>query len=92
MKTLIIYDTEGKVISNITSTEITSFIPVGIPFMELELKEREYVESIDVRVEPHKAVIKERPASTEDRVSELEKANAELMMKVALLEGGIANV
>lgn len=59
--------------------------PKGIPFMNVEVPEGQYLDSIDVSQEPHKPVFKEYPKSDMDilkeKVAELEAQNA------ALIEG-----
>lgn len=78
---LVVYDKKGT----IYYAGIGYPQPEGIPFMNVEIPEGHYLDSIDVSQEPHKPVFKEYPKSDLDilkeKVAELEAQNA------ALIEG-----
>lgn len=65
MKTLIIYDNQGYVISNITGSYR---VPTGVPFLEVEIptgKQIKYNDGIgvDVSVTPHQVILEDIPPS-----------------------------
>ena len=60
MKTLIIYDNNGK-IYYMASGDYTK--PNGLQYIEVEVPEGYYVASIDVDSEVHEAVIKKHPVN-----------------------------
>lgn len=78
---LVVYDKKGT----IYYAGIGYPQPEGIPFLNVEVPEGHYLDSIDVSQEPHKPVFKEYPKSDLDilkeKVAELEAQNA------ALIEG-----
>lgn len=78
---LVVYDEKGTIyFAGIGYPE-----PVGIPFLNAEIPEGQYIESVDVSSEPHKPVFKEYPKSEmellKERIAELEKG------QTALVEG-----
>lgn len=78
---LVVYDKKGT----IYYAGIGYPQPEGIPFLNVEVPEGHYLDSIDVSQEPNKPVFKEYPKSEMDilkeKVDALEKQNA------ALIEG-----
>lgn len=65
MKTLIIYDDKGYVLSNITGSYR---VPHGVPFLEVEVpqgKRIKYTDGIgvDVSVTPHQVILEDIPPS-----------------------------
>lgn len=78
---LVVYDKKGT----IYYAGIGYPQPEGIPFMNVEIPEGHYLDSIDVSQEPNKPVFKEYPKSDLDilkeKVANLEAQNA------ALIEG-----
>lgn len=78
---LIIYDNDGKIWYNGSGMGE----PVGLPFLNVEIPEGQYIESVDVSSEPHKPVFKTYPKPEievlKERVAELEKG------QTALVEG-----
>jgi hypothetical protein len=72
MKTLIIYDTTGKIWSNITGNYE---VPVGIPFLEVDIPEGKYPVAVDVSVTPNQVIYAEYHKSDElNRIELLEAA------------------
>jgi hypothetical protein len=56
MKTLVIYDTTGRVLAQINEPYQT---PTGIPYIETEVPQGKYIESINVKVKPNTPVFKD---------------------------------
>lgn len=86
MKTLIIYDSQGYIISNITGSYR---VPTGIPFIEVEIpngKQIKYTDGIgvDVSVTPHEVILEDIPPS---EIDQLKQTVADLTEIV--LNGGI---
>lgn len=84
---LVVYDKKGTIYFAGTGYPQ----PEGIPFLNVEVPEGHYLDSIDVSQEPNKPIFKEYPKSDMDilkeKVDALEKQNA------ALIEGvGTATV
>jgi len=66
MKTLIIYDTTGYVINNITGNYR---VPVGVPYLEVDVPEGKRIDlsaGVDVSVTPHQVVLEDIPPSEID--------------------------
>lgn len=91
MKTLIIYDSQGYVISNVTGSYRA---PSGVPFLEVEIpagKQIKYTDGIgvDVSVTPHQVILEDIPLTEMEELkkkSELqEQALAELTMYISML-------
>ena len=55
MQTLIIYDSEGFIISQMSGNVRE---PIGIPFMWVEIPEGHYAKEVDVTTEPHTAIFR----------------------------------
>lgn len=86
MKTLIIYDSKGYVLSNITGSYR---VPNGVPFLEVEIplgKQLKYTDGIgvDVSKTPHEVILEDIPLS---EIDQLKQAVADLTEIV--LSGGI---
>ena len=78
---IVIYDNNGKIWYNGNGMGE----PDGLPFLNVEIPEGQFIESVDVSSEPHKPVFKSYPKSDmeilKEKVAELEAQNA------ALIEG-----
>lgn len=86
MKTLIIYDDSGYVLSNITGSYR---VPTGVPFLEVEIpvgKQIKYTDGIgvDVSVTPHQVILEDVPPT---EIDQLKQTVADLTEIV--LNGGI---
>lgn len=86
MKTLIIYDSQGYIISSITGSYR---VPSGVPFLEVEVpegKQIKYTDGIvvDVSVTPHQVILEDIPPS---EIDQLKQTVADLTEIV--LNGGI---
>lgn len=86
MKTLIIYDAFGYVLSNITGAYR---VPNGVPFLEVEIpvgKQIKYTDGVgvDVSVTPHQVILEDAPLS---EIDQLKQTVADLTEIV--LNGGI---
>lgn len=92
MKTLIIYDAQGYVLSNITGSYR---VPQGVPFLEVEIpsgKQIKYTDGIgvDVSVTPHQVILEDVPPSDIEKLrQENAQANAELFELIISMGGGI---
>lgn len=76
MKTLVVYDNEGYVLYQ---QKGIYRIPVGVPYIELELKDHEYIAYIDI--ETKKPVIEAFEKSDIDKIKEeIADINYSLMM------------
>lgn len=65
MKTLIIYDSQGCIISNITGSYR---VPTGVPFLEVEIPQGKQIKytngiGVDVSVTPHEVILEDIPPS-----------------------------
>lgn len=67
MRTLVIYDTKGTIISNVGGAIKE---PEGIPFIWVDVPTNTYVEKIDVSKEKHEAVLKEYQQTEVQRLQE----------------------
>lgn len=86
MKTLITYDNQGYIISNITGSYR---VPTGIPFIEVEIpngKQIKYTDGIgvDVSKTPHEVILED---ITPSEIDQLKQTVADLTEIV--LNGGI---
>lgn len=92
MKTLIIYDSQGYVLSNITGSYR---VPQGVPFLEVEIpvgKQIKYTDGIgvDVSVTPHQVILEDIPPSDIEKLrQESAQANAELFELIISMGGGV---
>lgn len=65
MKTLIIYDEQGYIISNITGSHR---VPTGVPYLEVEIPQGKQIKytngiGVDVSVTPHQVILEDVPPS-----------------------------
>ncbi|WP_433943596.1 hypothetical protein [Paenibacillus sp. SN-8-1] len=88
MKTLIVYDARGYVVSNITGDY---HVPNGIPFLEVEIPEGKRIKitngiGVDVSSDPHQVILEDIPPTEVDklnaRLSLLQKAFDEYTLGV----------
>lgn len=92
MKTLIIYDSQGYVLSNITGSYR---VPKGVPFLEVEIpvgKQIKYTDGIgvDVSATPHQVILEDIPPSDIEKLrQESAQANAELFELIISMGGGV---
>lgn len=91
MKTLIIYDSQGYVLSNITGSYR---VPQGVPFLEVEIpvgKQIKYTNGIgvDVSVTPHQVILEDIPPNETEvlkqQMAMQEQAIADLTMYIATI-------
>lgn len=79
---VIIYDKNGKIWYNGSGMGE----PAGLPFLNVEIPEGHYIESVDVSSEPHKPVFRVYPKSDleilKEKVATLEEQNAALIKGV----------
>lgn len=87
MKTLIIYDNEGSIIQQITGSYR---VPVGIPYLEIEVPPGKIV--VAVNVETKEPIFEDIPKSDieilRNKIAEQEQAILELTTTLAILQGG----
>lgn len=86
MKTLIIYDAQGYIISSVTGSYR---VPTGVPFLEVEIptwKQIKHTDGIgvDVSKTPHEVILEDVPPS---EIDQLKQTVADLTEIV--LNGGI---
>ena len=72
MKTLIIYDNEGYIIST-RQGQPSPRVPVGVPYLEVEIPEGKRIKitdgiGIDVLVTPHQVILEDIPPTGLDEV------------------------
>lgn len=65
MKTLIIYDDAGYIISSVTGSYR---VPTGVPFLEVEIPQGKQIKytngiGVDVSVTPHQVILEDVPPS-----------------------------
>lgn len=91
MKTLIIYDRQGYIISNITGSYR---VPTGVPFLEVEIpagKQIKYTNGIgvDVTKTPHQVILEDVPPSETEvlkqQMAMQEQAIADLTTYIATI-------
>ncbi|MDF2842461.1 MAG: hypothetical protein K0R00_887 [Herbinix sp.] len=83
MKTLIIYDTTGKIWSNITGNYE---VPVGIPYLEVNIPDGKYPYAVDVSVTPNQVIYEDNPKSLELTIAEIA---VETDFRLSMLELGL---
>lgn len=92
MKTLIIYDDAGYIISSVTGSYR---VPTGVPYLEVTIptgKQIKYNDGIgvDVSVTPHQVILEDIPPSDIEKLrQENAQANAELFELIISMGGGI---
>lgn len=70
MKTLIIYDNEGYIIST-RQGQPSPRVPVGIPYLEVEIPQGKQIKitdgiGVDVTVTPHEVILEDTPPTEID--------------------------
>ncbi len=55
----VFYDLKGKVL--LTQPSETAYTPSGVPYMDVQLEDGSYVESMDTTLHPHRPIIKYTP-------------------------------
>ena len=89
MKTLIIYDNEGYIIST-RQGQPSPRKPIGIPCLEVEIPQGKQIKivdgiGVDVSVTPHQVILEDIPPSEVDLLrSDLNEAVVELSMLIAM--------
>lgn len=83
MKTLIIYDSAGYIISNITGSYR---VPKGVPFLEVEIPEGKQIKytggiGVDVSVTPHQVIFEDIPPSEIDQLKQTVADLTEIVLK-----------
>lgn len=84
MKTLIIYDAKGYIISNITGSYR---VPTGVPFLEIEIPQGKRIATVDgigvdVSVTPHQVILEDTPL---DEIELLKAENQQIKKSMAEL-------
>lgn len=78
MKTMIIYDTTGYIIKQVTGSPESYYIPVGIPYLELdeETYKGKIIDKIDVSVMPNVPIFLDLPKTEtqilQEKIADLE--------------------
>lgn len=76
-KSLIIYDTQGYILSNVTGSYR---VPTGVPFLEIEIPEGKRIKytdgiGVNVSVTPHQVILEDIPPT---EIDVLKSENEEL--------------
>lgn len=91
-KTLIIYDANGYIITNIKGSYR---LPTGVPFLEVSIPEGKQIKhtdgiGVDVKKTPHQVILEDVPPSDIEKLrQENAQANAELFELIISMGGGI---
>ncbi|HHY26615.1 MAG TPA: hypothetical protein GX523_07680 [Desulfitobacterium dehalogenans] len=87
--TLIIYDNQGQIFSQVTGNYL---VPQGgVQFMEIEVPAGKIVSGVNVSVTPHQAILEDIPPSEIEKLRlEMAQANTELFEMMLMLSGGAA--
>ncbi len=90
MKTLIIYDNEGYIIST-RQGQPSPRVPVGVPYLEVEIHEGKQIKitdgiSVDVSVTPHEVILEDIPPT---EIELLKEQQQELSDTIAVLIMGV---
>ncbi len=89
MKTLIIYDNEGYIIST-RQGQPSPRVPVGVPYLEIEIPQGKQIKitdgiGVDTSVTPHQVILEDIPPTEIDTLREdLNDAVMELSMLIAM--------
>lgn len=89
MKTLIIYDNEGYIIST-RQGQPSPRVPVGIPYLEVEIPEGKQIKitdgiGVDVTKTPHEVILEDIPPTEVDTLkSQISDLTYQLMIKGVL--------
>lgn len=90
MKTLIIYDSQGYIITSITGSYR---VPTGIPYLEVEIPVGKQVKSgigVDVSVTPHEIILEDIPPSEMELLKTKNQQIKQSMAELAeLILGGM---
>lgn len=95
MKTLIIYDNEGYIIST-RQGQPSPRIPVGVPYLYVEIPEGKRIKmtdgiGVDVTVTPHQVILEDIPPTEIEQLRlEMAQAITELFEMMLMLNGGAA--
>lgn len=82
MKTLVIYDDNGEIFTQITGDYIK---PIGLQHLETEAPEGKRITGVDVSVTPHQVILEDIPPSEVEVLrSDLEAAVLELSMLISM--------
>lgn len=77
MKTLIVYDNQGRVLLQITGSYT---VPGGgVPYLEVEIPEGKFVTNIDTTATPNVPVFGTTPPTIESRLASVESAIKSIM-------------
>lgn len=82
-KTLIIYDNEGYILQTITGFYR---VPVGIPYLEVEIPQDKIVKSINV--ETKELILEDRPKSENQLIKEKQEELELAVLELAEMIGG----
>jgi hypothetical protein len=85
MKSLIIYDNEGFIVDQKFGEGYR--IPVGIPYLELDIPTGKQAISVDVSVTPNVPIYENIPETDSQKIADLEAENAQI--NYALMMGGL---
>ncbi len=90
MKTLIIYDNEGYIIST-RQGQPSPRVPVGVPYLEVEIHEGKQIKitdgiGVDVSVTPHEVILEDIPPT---EIELLKEQQQELSDTIAVLIMGV---
>ncbi len=90
MKTLIIYDNEGYIIST-RQGQPSPRVPVGVPYLEVEIPEGKRIKitdgiGVDVTVTPHEVILEDIPPT---EIELLKEQQQELSDTIAVLIMGV---
>jgi hypothetical protein len=79
-QTLLIYDNDGKIFLSISGSYET---PNGLQHLEVDVPSNSYVDSVNVSVEPHEAVIKLIPKTKLEELEEMIEEHEVAMIELA---------
>lgn len=87
MKTLVIYDNDGKIFSQVGG--IYTLPQGGVQYLEVDVPDGEIIVTINTSVEPHQAVLEYKPLSETEilkkQTAMQEQAIADLTMYIATI-------
>ena len=89
MKTLIIYDNEGYIIST-RQGQPSPRVPVGVPYLEVEIPQGKQIlitdgVGVDVSVEPHQLILEDIPPTEIENIkTDMNNAIMELTMLISM--------
>lgn len=89
MKTLIIHDDEGVILSQ-QSGQPAPRLPVGVPYIYEEVPEGKRVTGVDVSMTPNKLILEDIPPGEIDILRmEAAQSNSELIQLIMSMGGGV---